>query len=240
MQRLILSGLAAFALVACAPEVPDSARGVGFESYSDYLKRRETGAPAPSQGLPISPERPTAPAPAPVGQPLTAIAPTSPEAAWTDPALDPNRPRSDAIATVQPQAGELAHNNPSGISDEQDFDAVASRESIESDRARIEQKRQQLVVVQPGALPERTGPTGPNIVEFAVSTRHNPGTAQYQRNSLFKKNYEAACGPFTSADLAQEAFLAAGGPERDKLGVDPDGDGFACGWDPRPFRAAMQ
>jgi hypothetical protein len=235
MQRLVLSFACVLGLVACAPQVPDSARGVGFESYSDYMKRREAGMPpaAAGQGLPISPER-SAPAPMaasqPVGQPLSAVSP----------ALDPNRPRSDAISTVAPQSGELAHNRPSGISDEQDFDAVAARESIESDRERLEQKRAQYVVVQPTALPDRTVETGPNIVEFALATRHNPGTAMYQRSSLFPRNYERACAPFTSADLAQEAFLAQGGPERDKLGVDPDGDGFACGWDPRPFRAAMQ
>jgi hypothetical protein len=34
--------------------------------------------------------------------------------------------------------------------------------------------------------------------------------------------------------------LANGGPERDKEGLDPDGDGFACGWDPRPFRSALR
>ena len=39
---------------------------------------------------------------------------------------------------------------------------------------------------------------------------------------------------------AQEAFLKAGGPERDRYGLDPDGDGFACRWDPTPFRAAIK
>ena len=33
-----------------------------------------------------------------------------------------------------------------------------------------------------------------------------------------------------------KAFLEAGGPKRDRKGLDPDGDGFACAWDPRPFR----
>lgn len=233
MQRLVLSFACVLGLAACAPEVPDSARGVGFESYSDYLKRREAGGPPPvAQGMPMSPER-RAPAPVVAAPaPTTAMAPA--------PALDANRPRSDAISTVAPQRGEMAHSRPAGISDEQDFDAVASRESIESDRERLQQKRSQYVVVQPTALPDRSVATGPNIVEFALSTRHNPGTQMYQRSSLFRKNYEAACAPFTSADLAQEAFLAAGGPERDRLGIDPDGDGFACGWDPRPFRAAMQ
>ena len=39
---------------------------------------------------------------------------------------------------------------------------------------------------------------------------------------------------------AQQAFLEAGGPERDRKGLDPDGDGYACAWDPTPFRAAVQ
>jgi hypothetical protein len=32
--------------------------------------------------------------------------------------------------------------------------------------------------------------------------------------------------------------LARGGPDKDPRGLDPDGDGFACGWDPAPFLLA--
>lgn len=39
-----------------------------------------------------------------------------------------------------------------------------------------------------------------------------------------------SCGEFTSPAAAQRVFLAAGGPERDTYGLDPDGDGFACAW----------
>jgi hypothetical protein len=39
--------------------------------------------------------------------------------------------------------------------------------------------------------------------------------------------------------MAQIAFLERGGPKRDTLGLDPDGDGFACYWDPAPFRKAV-
>ena len=232
MQRIFVS-VGLLALAACAPEVPDSGRGVGFESYSEYMQRRQVGGAPPvnDPAMPISRET-RAPDPA-VGAPMTAIASNQPAPL----ALDPNRPRSETIAGVQAQGGERAH---SGISDEQNFDAVAARETIESDRQRIEQNRQQYVVIEPTALPQRTGPTGPNIVEFALSTQHSPGTQMYTRSSLTLRNYERSCAPYSSADLAQEAFLAAGGPERDRLGVDPDGDGFACGWDPRPFRAALQ
>ncbi|MFN3938562.1 MAG: hypothetical protein ACK4KW_13420 [Gemmobacter sp.] len=215
------------ALAACAPEVPDSARGVGFESYADYMARRQaelSGVP-PSRQPPISGER-IASAPAPAPQPLPSG----------------ERPRADTFAGIAPQSGELRHAAPGSprISDEQDFDAVAARESIESDAERLRRQREQYVVVQPTALPTRTGPAGPNIVEFALSTRHSPGTQMYRRGGIRFTSYESACGRFVSADLAQEEFLRRGGPERDPMGVDPDGDGFACGWDPRPFRAALQ
>jgi hypothetical protein len=228
MQRFFVS-VGLLALAACAPEVPDSGSGVGFESYSEYMQRRQAGGAPPvnDPAMPISRET-RAP-----GAPISAVGGNAADLGR----LDPNRPQADTFAGIQSQAGERVH---SGISDEQNFDAVSARETIESDRARIEQNRQQYVVIEPTALPQRNGPTGPNIVEFALSTQHAPGTPTYNRTSLLPRNYERACAPYTSADLAQEAFLAAGGPERDRLGVDPDGDGFACGWDPRPFRAALQ
>ena len=46
------------------------------------------------------------------------------------------------------------------------------------------------------------------------------------------------CSGYASADIAQRAFIAAGGPILDPKGMDPDGDGFVCGWDPRPVRNA--
>jgi hypothetical protein len=38
------------------------------------------------------------------------------------------------------------------------------------------------------------------------------------------------CGKFASGAAAQQAFLAAGGPEVDPQLLDRDGDGLACGW----------
>ncbi len=126
-----------------------------------------------------------------------------------------------------------------GISDEQDFDAVSNRETIESDRERLERLAEEYEVVQPEALPTRPGSGEPNIVAFALSTTNRVGEQLYQRSSIggaarFTRN----CGRYGSADQAQLAFLKDGGPERDRRGVDPDGDGFACFWDPAPFRAA--
>jgi hypothetical protein len=149
--------------------------------------------------------------------------------------MDPNRPRGNAPMTIQEESGEMVHNNV-GISDEQDFTAVSSRETIESDKERIARNRAQYTVIQPTDLPQRAGDTGPNIVEYALATTHNPGTQLYSRSSLRLSNPAKVCARYGSSDKAQQAFLESGGPERDRRGLDPDGDGFACDWDPRPFR----
>jgi hypothetical protein len=147
------------------------------------------------------------------------------------------RPRGNAPAGITETVSEMAAVG--GVSDEQDFEAVAARETIESDKARIERNRAQYQIDQPGALPQRTGPLGPSIVEYALATQHPVGVKLFRRSPFKLKKVEMACAPYANADLAQEAFLGAGGPDRDRLGVDPDGDGYACGWDPSPYRAVV-
>ena len=41
---------------------------------------------------------------------------------------------------------------------------------------------------------------------------------------------------FKTKDDAQREFLKSGGPYSDKSNLDPDGDGFACDWDPEVYR----
>lgn len=135
-------------------------------------------------------------------------------------------------------ATSILANNP-GISDEQNFDAVASRETIESDRDRLQRQRDAFQVAQPQAVPERPRGTGPNIVEYALSTSNEVGVPVHNRSGRFNQDkYRLACAEFGSSDQAQTAFLESGGPNRDRKGLDPDGDGFACRWDPTPFRNA--
>jgi hypothetical protein len=145
------------------------------------------------------------------------------------------RPRGGAPAGIKEESGEVASHT--GISDEQDFGAVSARETIESDKERIERNRADYVVVQPKDLPVRPGDTGPNIVEFALATTHAPGVQMYKRSGMSIRGADAACAKFPSPDQAQQDFLAKGGPDRDRMGVDPDGR-FACR-DPRPGRAAV-
>ena len=211
----VCGALVAFGLLlaGCAPEIPDSAAGVGFDSYQGYQASRQdelSGRPAPVPAGPVI-------ASETVGT-ISFPAATAPAAPATAVAVDVNNP---------------------GISDEQNFDAVSARESIQSDAERIAANRQAYVVIQPTDLPVRPGDGGPNIVAFALATNHPVGTQLYPRTGLNAQNrFLRACGSYASSDLAQEDFLARGGPERDRLGVDPDGDGYACYWDPTPFRAA--
>lgn len=237
--------LVSLALSACTPTVPEPGGGVGFQDYNSYIRG---ATPAPQSGGPVMVSPPSgsfdpAAAAAAIDR-ADGVAPASAQPAmigdaipYVDPNLDPNRPRGDAPAGIKVESGEMVHNN-TGISDEQDFEAVKARETIESDKERIARNRSEYVVVQPTDLPQRPGDTGPNIVEFALATTHAPGVQLYQRRG--NRDPAGPCGKFTSPDLAQEEFLRTGGPERDKLGVDPDGDGFACAWDPRPFRTALQ
>ncbi len=233
-------------VAACTQSVPDSGAGVGFQDYNSYI--RNTSAPPagfdpalPSSGSGTATGAGFDPAAASAaidraegtGAPAAATPTYAPPAAASG-----TRPRGGAPAGIKEESGEMAHVNPS-ISDEQDFNAVASRETIASDKERIEQNRAQYVVVQPKDLPVRPGDTGPNIADFALKTTNNPGTPLYHRSGSGRGSANA-CAKYASPDLAQQAFLAKGGPDKDRLNLDPDGDGFACDWDPRPFRKALQ
>jgi hypothetical protein len=95
-------------------------------------------------------------------------------------------------------------------------------------------------IVTVTSVPTGAATAGPNVMAYALQTRHNVGTVMHRRlNPLRWSRWEAACLQFVNQDAAQEAFLAAGGPERDRQNLDPDGDGFACWWDPRVYRQAV-
>jgi hypothetical protein len=86
-------------------------------------------------------------------------------------------------------------------------------------------------------LPEGMVVLGANVVAFALSTSHPVGQRVYPRFNLRLGRPEVRCGDFRTTDLAQDWFLENEGPERDRAGLDPDGDGFACNWDPERYRA---
>lgn len=252
-MRWTVSCLALLGLVACAPEVPDSGAGLygSPPGYAAGSQAQLTGVVPPGALPPgFDPARVNAAiaaaeqGAAPVGAPLVGTQQVQGAATGqmigggTELAAD--RPRGNAPAGIAETTSEMAAAG-GGISDEQDFDAVSQRETIESDAERLARNRAQYQVIQPTALPTREDADGgPNIVEFAISTTNGVGEQLYSRSAIRLMSPEAACARYQSPDLAQEAFLKSGGPQRDPKGLDPDGDGFACAWDPRPFRTALQ
>ena len=128
-----------------------------------------------------------------------------------------------------------------GISDEQDFGAVSGRESIESDKERLARQRAQYVVIEPTDVPTGRNGKGATVVEFALSTTNSVGQSVYSRSKILAQSrFVRNCLKYPSPDLAQAEFLQNGGPKKDRKGLDPDGDGFACSWDPEPFRNAKR
>jgi hypothetical protein len=242
--------LAVLMLTACTPSTTDTGAGVGFQDYGSFIRGAApapAGAPVtiPPPGVGFDPAAAAAALDrAPGLTPVATLPPTAPSALSPSPTVaslpadSSNRPRGGAPAGIKEESGEVANNV--AISDEQDFSAVSARETIESDAERIARNRAEYVVVQPRDLPQRPGDTGPNIVEFALATKHAPGVQMFRRTGLGIRDVNSACAKYPSPDRAQQDFLSKGGPERDRMGVDPDGDGFACSWDPRPFRTALQ
>ena len=236
---LCLAALAA--LTACAPSVPDSGApeigaGVGFGDYDSYLEAQRArdaqlaGDPLPGAGA-ISDEQ--AGAGGDSSQDLAAEATAR---------LEETRDGADAgVLNASPSnPPPRTVTTASGISEENDFNAVGDARTIDDDAALIARNRAQYEVVQPTALPSRAN-AGPNIVDYALSTRHPVGTQIHTRVGLNKEaKAQRACAGYASPDQAQLDFLEKGGPQRDRLGVDPDGDGYACDWDPQPFRAAVR
>lgn len=169
-------------LAACQPAIPDSnpgqfvdpGRGVGFDNPNTLAAREARNAQLTTPTVQAAPAVGTQALP-PSGQPpesgevvrTTSTTQQTPRAVSNPASLDAELAQiaaendataargnsGQAVLNASPSnAAPVILNNP-GISDENSFDAVSSRQSIESDAARLEANRQQYQVVQPTALP---------------------------------------------------------------------------------------
>ncbi|MCL6283215.1 hypothetical protein M3P21_06685 [Ruegeria sp. 2012CJ41-6] len=246
-------------LAACQTTVPDS--GAGFNTASYQAQREAELAGQSVTGDPLAPPSAISSetlvgydstgAPITAANPTPGVSGTGTSVPATGSAEDIARETAYALQQSQGNSGvapvQANPSNPApqmidnaGISDENDFNAVSSRQSIESDAQRIAQNRANYQQVAPTAVPERSGSAQPNIVQYALSTSHPKGTKVHSRAGFnLQAKAQRNCAGFASPDLAQIAFLEGGGPQRDRKGLDPDGDGYACSWDPSPYRSAV-
>lgn len=228
-MRLTVMAIMLLTLGACSETNPvyKPGQGVGFGGYDSYQKQR-AARDAQLQRQARTTEAPT-------NEPVAAAQP----AQAPQPAQTTATPQAPLSALRPTTATTPVNSNNPGISDEQEFGAVAERESIESDRERLKRQSAQYVQIKPTAVPTGGNGGGASVVNFALSTTNRVGDSIYRRSKVFAKSrYERNCRKYPSPDMAQAAFLKAGGPQRDRKGLDPDGDGFACAWDPQPFRNA--
>lgn len=212
MKPVVLIG-GVLLLAACAPAVPESNpdRGVGFGDYGNYVRERSAEA-APQTVAPPAVQA------QPLGQGAAVVGVTPPAG---------GRP------VAVPQSGDL------GADVRAVLDATAPGGAAAATVPPVTEAPAPATPVTP--LPERSDSGRPNIVAYAINARNALGQQAYPRSNPFRNSaHDRACAKYVSADQAQEAFLAAGGPERDGKSLDPDGDGFACGWDPTPFRQGSQ
>jgi hypothetical protein len=141
----------------------------------------------------------------------------------------------DSVTTTE-ITQEIAELDTTRLSDENDFEAVSERQSIESDAERIENNRALYVLVEPKSIPMRPGSNVPSIVEYAIKTTNPVGTQLYSRPFASKTRFDWNCAKYSSQSAAQEAFLVWGGPKVDPRGIDPDGDGFRMLLGPQAFQ----
>ena len=215
-MRVFLTVAALGALAACAPQVPDSGAGVGFDRV-DRERMARTRRDALLEGAaPVATTTLDSEAQAQARAANSGVSPIE---------ASPDNPPPQAVT------------DSAGLSREQDFQAVTGQRDIEDDAARIRAAQSQYRVIQPTELPQRTGDNRPNIVAYALKTDNPLGVQVYSRSSFnTQAKHQRNCAAYPSPDRAQEDFLALGGPQKDRKALDPDGDGFACAWDPRPFR----
>lgn len=224
--------LGVFAVAACGGGAPpsDVAQGVGFQDYQTYQARRAAlrgdtmrqpdtvALPGPQMHAALPPS--TGPADA-----VAAREPGAAAASAAQPVTDVTRIAAAAIAEAE---GAPAPVTPGIGAATVPSPALAQQATTAPGR-----------VVVGGGAAGPTGETGSNIVDYALSTSHTVGERRYSRNPLGQALHGRNCAAFPSSDHAQDWFLRNGGPGRDRRSLDPDGDGFACDWDPAFYRVAV-
>ncbi len=229
----VLGGV--LALAGCVTSMPDS----GPEAQREAQLRGQAIVPPSAQGV-----LPTAPGtnPSPYGAPLNATGTAMPGS--TD-AL--SAPSIDATGTIgsDPSVSAPAMSGSAGTSIGADAMAALQQTAPAGDTMNATSGSTSMASSLPAA-PIAAQPimnndaSGPNLAAYALSVSNRPGESVYKRGGIHLTSTGKACAKYISADQAQIAFLASGGPQRDKLNLDPDGDGFACSWDPTPFQTARQ
>lgn len=223
----------ALAASACAP-VPDSGNTVYLEAVTPTARaarnaelqasNEERGAVRTVSLEPIDPMR-------------AEVSPSAGAEATVVPLDDPSAPSDvatsdDVAAPTEVATASETVTAPGTLTDDSTYQSGPVAATAAPAASSYE-------VVAPQPVPQRSSSGEPNVVAYALATSHPIGESRYARDYASDTRTQRACARYASPDQAQTAFLKAGGPEQDRQGLDPDGDGYACAWSPEPFRRAV-
>ena len=99
----------------------------------------------------------------------------------------------------------------------------------------LSEARKKRIIIAPEQIEQPDRNSNVNLALYARQTPNLVGKKLYLRLSR-KSKKSNSCLRFLSQEDSQRFFLEKGGPEKDLWNLDPDGDGFACEWDPEPYR----
>ena len=145
-------------------------------------------------------------------------------------------------ANLETEADPLSRNSPgdevlSTGNDRLDLSLDTLEQQIK-DKAeaaeKLESARKQRIVIETEKPSHSAGTI--NIAAFARSTINKKGESVYARSPFQTFDHWTECAFFNTNANAQRFFLRTGGPKVDLKNLDPDGDGFACDWDPSIYR----
>ena len=98
--------------------------------------------------------------------------------------------------------------------------------------------RQKRRVIQPEEIENLSKKLLINLALYARQTSNAVGEKIYIRPPIKKEKLDP-CLRFVSSEDAQRFFLKKSGPQKDFWNLDPDGDGFACKWNPDQYRKLL-
>jgi hypothetical protein len=145
-------------------------------------------------------------------------------------------------ANLETEADPLSRNTPgddviSAENDRLDLSLDTLEQQIKDKAeaaAKLESARKQRIIIKM-EKPSHSADTI-NIAAFARSTINKKGESVYTRSPFQTFDHWTECAFFNTNENAQRFFLKTGGPKVDLKNLDPDGDGFACAWDPSIYR----
>jgi hypothetical protein len=209
MKKILISVTVLGALVACTEPQPEQ------DQYFDHI------TPVPNQitGEPIPPVQPIPAQPIPAGTTPSETIPVDPNTNVDADGISYETVTVNAGDIVPPAATTTAAPAP-GLYEPA---LAAPTETTKS-------KKRTARPIKPVALKPRSKSL--NLREYSATQTHLVGEKVYTR-SASKYSNGGNCDQYSIPEIAQIAFLNAGGPRKDSLLLDGDGDGFACAWVPQ-------